>query len=443
MTYRQAVRYLDSFTNYEKKDGYDYKKTFKLETMRRLCSLLGDPQKGIKSLHIAGSKGKGSTSAIVQSILMRAGFRTGLYTSPHLVSFTERIRVNDILIPKASVARLLEKVRHAIKKMEDPPSLFEIYTAIAYLYFKEERVDFAVYEVGLGGRLDATNVIKPLVCGITPISYEHTDKLGDTLEKIASEKAGIIKDNGVCVVAPQAKEALSAIEKMAAGRKAKIFLVGRDINFKEVAAKNEKEIFSVSGICGDYPLLEMKLLGAHQMMNAATAIGAVEALRFSGTIISPDAIREGIASARWAGRLEIAARSPLVVLDGAQNRASAHALAGAVKRSFKYRKLVLVLGVSNDTDIKGILSELLPVSDSAVLTKSRIVERAMDPEKIKKAMPVKYHAVITSKVEDALGEARKMARYDDLILVTGSLFVVGDARKVLSRGAPAEQYAKS
>lgn len=430
MTYQEALQYLGSFTNYEKKDSYNYKRSFKLDRMHKLVSLLGNPHKHIRSIHIAGTKGKGSTSAIVQSILKSAGFRTGLYTSPHLVSFTERIRVNNTLIKEADVARLLGKLKSAVTKMgDDKPTFFEIYTALAYMYFLEEKVDLAVYEVGLGGRLDATNVIKPLVCAITPISYEHTDKLGKTLRAIASEKAGIIKDNSICVVAPQKKEALDAIIEIVKNKNARSVLVGHDIRFKEITSKNEKEIFTVSGMVSEYSLLEMSLMGSHQVLNAATAVGIIEGLRFSGVIVPSEAVREGIASARWPGRLEVISRKPYIVLDGAQNKASANALAAAVKKVFRYKKLILILGVSSDKDIKGILDELLPISDSIILTKSRIAERAMDPAKIKKLIGSKNkNVILTSSVEEALDKARVTAGPDDMILVAGSLFVVGEVR---------------
>lgn len=433
MTYPEALRYLDSFINYEKKDGYDYRESFKLERMAKICSLLGDPQEDINSIHIAGTKGKGSTCAMVHSILRSAGFRVGLYTSPHLISFTERIKINDTFISENDVARFLEKVKDIIEKMRgERPSFFEVYTALAYLYFKEKKTDFVVYEVGMGGRLDATNVITPLVTAITPISYEHMDKLGRSLRAIAAEKAGIIKNNTVCVVAPQKREALEAIERIAKKKNARLIKVGKDISFKELASNNELETFTISGLADEYPRLKMRLLGSHQVMNAATAIGIVESLGLSGITVTAEAIRKGIASAEWPGRLEIVGRKPYVILDGAQNRASAQALAEAIKKIFRYKKLILVLGVSKDKDIKGILAELLPISDSIILTKAKIVDRAMDPDKIKKLIKSRTKDVIlTSSVREAMKKAKAEAGPKDLILITGSLFVVGEARKII------------
>lgn len=433
MTYNEAIRYLDSFVNYEKEASYDYKRLFKLDRMRRLASILGDPQDSVKSIHIAGTKGKGSTSAIIHSILKEAGFRTGLYTSPHLASFRERIRIGDRIISREDIAGLMGILKNAIEKLgADTPTFFEVCTMLAYLYFKEKKADFAVYETGLGGRLDATNILRPLVSAITPVSYEHMDKLGRTLLEIAAEKAGIIKNEGICVVAPQEAEALEEISWICKERSARRILIGKDIKFKELAFSDTEEVFCVSGPFNDYPSLEMPLLGEHQVVNAATAVGVIEALELCGIAIDDKAVKRGLKKVKWPGRLEVVSKRPSVVLDGAQNRASACALAAAISRAFEYRKLVLVLGVSKDKDIKGILDELLPISDKIVLTKANILERAADPHVMKELIKSKDKNVyLTKSVEEALGKARRLASKDDMILVTGSLFVVGEARKIL------------
>jgi len=434
MDYSAALRYLDSLANYEKRDRYDYKKAFSLERMRRLASSLGDPQKAFKSIHIAGTKGKGSTSAVAYSILKEAGYRTGLYTSPHLVSFRERIMIDGELISEADTSRLLEKIKGLTDSAgrDDKPTFFEVYTALSFLYFKERKVDIAVFEVGLGGRLDATNILEPLVSAITPISYEHTDKLGNTLTEIAGEKAGIIKDGSVCVIAPQEEEAMRAILKVCAGRKARPVIVGKDIKFKEIEFDVSKEVFSLSGPSGVYPRLETALLGAHQVVNAATAVGIIETLRLKGIGIDKDAVERGVRRARWPGRLEMVSGRPRVLLDGAQNRASANALMKAVIRIFKYKRLILILGVSKDKDIKGMLEELLPSAGSVILTKAKVAGRAREPADIKKLIdPAGRDAWLTDSVEDAVEKARSLAAPDDLVLITGSLFVVGEARRAI------------
>lgn len=435
MTYPEALQYLDSFTNYENKNSYDYKGSFSLGRIKALASTLGNPQDKIRSIHIAGTKGKGSTSAIIYSILKEAGFKVGLYTSPHLASFRERIRINDSLISEDDIGRILEQIKEALAGFkDDPPSFFEIYTALCFIYFKEKKVDFAVYETGLGGRLDATNILHPLVSVITPISYEHTDKLGFTLAGIAAEKGGIIKDTSVCVLAPQEPEALCVLENICNEKKAKLIRVGKEINYEELKGDDEKQEFNVFGVFQEYPRLLTRLLGSHQIANSATAIGAVEALRFSGITIPEDAVRRGVRHASWPGRLEIIGRRPLVILDGAQNRASALALANAIKKIFKYKNLILVLGVSKDKDKKGILDELLPITNSVILTKSKVVGRACEPSEIKELFDSKDKEVlVASNSKDALLKAKKIAKPEDLVLITGSLFLVGEVREIYAK----------
>ncbi|HPM43392.1 MAG TPA: Mur ligase family protein, partial [Candidatus Omnitrophota bacterium] len=229
MTYPEALRYFDSFVNYETKNEYDYRKSLGLERIEKLCALLGNPQDGVRSVHVAGTKGKGSTSAFIYYILRAAGYKVGLYTSPHLVSFRERIRVDEELISESDIGRMADALKAGAQKMSgEALSFFELYTALAYLYFAERCVDFAVYEVGLGGRLDATNIINPLVSVITPISYEHTDKLGSSLARIAFEKGGIIKKGITCVASPQKKEAEDEIKNICLERGSKLVIVGRD-----------------------------------------------------------------------------------------------------------------------------------------------------------------------------------------------------------------------
>lgn len=437
MTYSEALEYLNSFINYEQVDSYNYKSSLKIDRMRRFAALLGDPQKYTSAIHIAGSKGKGSTASYTYSILKKAGYKTGLYTSPHLISFRERIRIDDEFISEDDLCRILEKIKGLIERFmnDDRPSFFEVYTALAYLYFKEKKVDFAVYEVGLGGRLDATNLIEPLVCAITPLSYEHTDKLGNTLEEIAFEKCGIIKNGSICVSAPQEKSALKVIEDVCRQRSSKLFVVGKDIFFEEVSSSYREEIFNISGVFNKYQMLCSNLIGSHQMINAAVAVGVIEALKVHGINIAADAVKKGIENAKWEGRLEVISEKPFVIIDGAQNRASARCLADAIKKLFKFNKLILVLGVSKDKDLNGILEELLPIADSLYLTRANVSARALDPARIKTAIEkIERNArnpTLTTSVKEAVNGALLKANKDDLIMITGSLFVAGEARECL------------
>ncbi len=440
MTYRQALEYLESFIDYEKLASYRYKEDFNLAQTESLLAALGSPQKRLKVLHVAGSKGKGSVCADLFSILAAAGCRAGLYTSPHLISFRERIQLAENgrrrMITEREIVELVEKTRPAIDAFAGEPgarkpSFFEVYTALAFIFFSRQEVDFTVAEVGLGGRLDATNVVLPLVAGITPISLEHTDKLGTTYAQIAGEKAGIIKAGAPVVSAPQAPEAEEVIRRVCREKGSRLFLVGKDIRVEEIAIGPEGQRFRVKGIAGEYPDLFTPLLGAHQQENAALAIGMIELLSGADISIPVPAIRDGIQRARWPGRLEKAAERPLIILDGAQNRASAAALAAAVKRFFPGRKIILVFGCSQDKDVEGMATELLPGAEAAILTCADN-PRALAPSEIRKRLAGSGREFpLTRTVGEAVALARERAREEDLILITGSLYLVGEAMKTL------------
>jgi dihydrofolate synthase/folylpolyglutamate synthase len=455
MTYPQAVKYLESFVDYERTAAYPYKEPLKLERVRDFLKIVGDPQNDLKCLQIAGTKGKGSSSAFIAYILRQAGYKVGLYTSPHLSDFRERIRILippsirqaclsgrqagrqakpnpdfEGMISKDELALLVKTFKPYIasynkNSLYGPLTFFEIYTSLALVYFKKKKTDFAVLETGLGGRLDATNVVNSLVCAITSLSYEHTQKLGKTLKKIAAEKAGIIKSEGVAVVsAPQENEAYDVIKKRCKQIGAKLFLVGKDIKFKET-----DNGFSIRGIIDKYPDLKVGLLGRHQLINASVALGAIEALRLRGVDINKDSIKKGFYNTLWPGRCEIVSRKPLIVLDGAQNVASAKVLIDTIKKNFKFKKLILVLGVSQDKDINGICKVLKNFADKIILTKSAN-PRAADPYALAGYFQGQQ-IFITSSVKEALESAKAGAAGEDLILFTGSLFVVGQARELI------------
>ncbi len=447
MGYPQAIRYLESFVNYEEIPAYPYKESLKLERVKEFLDRIGKPQKNLKCLHVAGTKGKGSSCAFLAFILRQAGYKTGLYTSPHLIDFRERIRTLNALRPphkaqgdfegmitRGKFAELVETLRPAVEEYNKgskygPLTFFEVCTAIALFYFKEKKVDFAVLETGLGGRLDATNVAEPLVCAITSISYEHTQKLGNTLGKIAAEKAGIIKRYALCAMryapivisAPQEKEARDIIVNKCKEVGAKLYIVGKDIKYKK-----NKTGFDIHGPFGEYKNLKISLIGGHQIVNAATAIGMIEALRNHGILIDADSIKKGLYNTVWPGRCEVISRNPIIVLDGAQNTASAAVIGKAIRQNFKYKRLVLVLGISSDKDIKGICKELKGLADTVILTKSKNPRATPHKELAQYFRGGDIH--ITDNVAQAKKTALSISGKEDLILVTGSLFVAGEFR---------------
>ncbi len=460
MTYPQAIQYLGGFTNYERLLDWPYKESLQLDRFKIFLETIDNPQAYLRCIHVAGSKGKGSTCAFITYILRQAGFKVGLYTSPHLSDFRERIRVLDSksrsfaelrtkqkltvrgsfcfdfegLISKRGLAALVARLKPAIDAYNKssgfgPLSFFEVYTAVAFVYFKEKKVDFAVLETGLGGRFDATNTQEALVSVITPISYEHTDRLGNTLAKIAGEKAGIIKShNSIVVTAPQEKEAMDVIRENCNKAGVKLFEVSKDIKVTR---------FKVISQHREHSNLKLRLIGDHQWINAATAIGAIEALRNYGIKVGVGAIKKGLYDTLWPGRCEVVAHKPQIVLDGAQNSASSRVLREAIRKNFKYRKLILILGVSSDKDILGITRHICPLADQIILTQADN-PRAASVNTIgeiisRQEFDARCRIHKTKDVRQALRLAKLKAGAKDLILVTGSLFVVGEVRQVLMK----------
>lgn len=448
--YQAALDYIFNYVDYERRRSVPYTEVaWDLARARRVLRALGDPHLGLRYVHIAGSKGKGSTAANVDSILRAAGMRTGFYSSPHLHTFRERIRIDGQLIEQADVVRLLEQCKPAIEAVPGITT-FEIMTVLALLHFAQQQVDWVVLEVGLGGRLDATNVVTPAVSVITPISLEHTALLGDTLGQIAREKAGIIKPGVPVVVAPQAAEAMAVFQEVAAAQGSRLVVAGRDWTWQSLADRIAGQDFSVSSEASPWPAGELTdlhtpLLGAHQLANATTAIAACAELASQGAPITAASLRRGLSQVVWPCRLEVlaapAAQLPeqdqvsgmgaTVVLDSAHNDASARLLRSALGRYFAGRPLVYVLGVSNDKDAAGILAELLPGAAAAVLTRSRH-PRAADPRELaplaERYLPGDRISVVDS-VADALAQALAQTSPETVICLTGSLFIAGEARE--------------
>jgi len=447
MTYPETSQYLESFINYEKIPVWPYKESLKLARIRNFLTTIGNPQNDLRCIHVAGTKGKGSTCAFCAYVLREASFKVGLYTSPHLSNFRERIRILapssrlqapgfefEGMISENELIGLVEKLKPKIEVYNRNSkygalSFFEVYTALAFVYFKEQNVDFTVLETGLGGRLDATNVVRSCVCAITPISYEHTQKLGNSLKEISKEKAGIIKRQKakgkrqklIVISAPQEKEVMDIIRKRCKATDAKLYEVGKDIRYQRT-----KDVFRVKGILAEYLDLRTGLLGDHQLINASVAIGVIEALHSYNINVDADSIKRGIYNTIWPGRCEVISKEPLVILDGAQNAASSEVLEEAIRKNFEYERLILVLGISKDKDMKGICNQLYDLADEIILTKANN-PRATPPKRLAKYFSGK-DICITDNVQEAKIRAFNMAKKEDLILVTGSLFVIGEFR---------------
>jgi len=456
MSYSETIQYLYSLQKYGIKFG--------LDNIRRLTSAFNQPHTSYGSIHVGGTNGKGSTSAIIASILKHAGFKVGLFTSPHLVSFTERIKVNGEEIDEHEVMELAGVVRDVVVRSEDfSPTFFEVVVMMAMLFFERKQVDLAVFEVGMGGRFDATNIITPLVSVITNINYDHKEFLGDTLKKIAWEKAGIIKPGVPVVTSSQEHEAMEVISNSARENNAGLYTFG--VEFWSCLKKE-----TISEICFDYNTrnslviseIVLPLAGEHQMQNASVAIKsatiALDRLQFGMGQAQTDrvisVIRDGLAATQWPGRLEMIHESPPIVIDGAHNPAAARALAKVLQGIFlaRYRGIILVLGIMGDKDVRGIMEPLLPLASEIILT-APAYSRAATPENLSgvAASLGFFNVRIARTVKDAIDMAKSIAvrisrsgksnngscppeaeqNKVPLIIITGSFYTIGEAKEVI------------
>jgi len=428
MDYQEALEYLLKFADYERlpRSGI----VWDLKRVERLLGRLDNPQNYARSIHIAGTKGKGSTSAMVASVLKSAGYKVGLYTSPHLLSYTERIQFDGRPILKEDWAKITELIRPHVEmenKISDLGQLttFEIFTAMAFLHFRQVKADYQVLEVGLGGRLDATNVVQPQVCVITSVSFDHMDVLGDTLAKIAVEKAGIIKPGAAAVSAPQFPEAMEVIERVCRERGVRLVKVGEDVTWERGSFDAEGQSFRVKGLKGDHTLW-IPLLGEHQLENAANAVAVMELLTDRGVSIKPEDIADGLAKVNWPGRLQVLGKEPWVIVDGAHNAYSIQRLGEALERYFKFEKLTLILGFGGDKDVAGMTAEAVKITGDIILVASRH-PKAVKPEAL--MAEFKKHGItprLVENVNDAIKLALDGAGHNDLVCAAGSIFVIAE-----------------
>jgi len=440
--YDAALEYLFSATDYEKMRRVRYNAdTFSLDRMRRLLGMLGSPERGLRTVHVAGTKGKGSTAALVHAVAMGCGLTAGLYTSPHLVDIRERIRVGHEDVPPHDLAALIEAARPHVDRMraeDDAPTFFEIFTALAFGHFAAAGVDVAVVEVGLGGRLDATNVLVPDVSVVTAISLDHTLQLGDTLAAIAAEKAGIVKPGVPVVSQPQPPDAMAVIEDACRAADAPLLVVGRDVTYTwspaEDAGRPGCEV-TVHTPAATYASLFVPLMGEHQAINAAAAIAAAERCGPVAERLTPDGVRDAFRQVSWPGRMEYLPGEPAMVLDGAHNRASMERLLEALARHFPDRGVVVVFGSAVDKDVEGMLGVLAErLTDAPVVFTQTDNPRAAEPadlaERFRACGGTKGEAA--GDVASALRTAAEKALPDGLVAVCGSLYLVGAVKEHLA-----------
>lgn len=432
MNYDEAIKYIKETAKFGSKYG--------LERTEKILEFLGNPHKHIKTIHVAGTNGKGSTTAMLTSILMDAGYNVGSYISPYIEEFEERIQINRNNIPKEELAEVVTEVSKAVSKVVDlgyiNPTEFEIITCAGFLYFHKKNIDYAVIEVGLGGRLDSTNVITPILSIISSISLDHTQILGDTLDKIAYEKAGIIKENVPVILFPQEKVAEDVIEKTCKEKNSKLIKVPRDISEYVAVTSNRlegKEIKTQQiNLKNEYiDSYELSLLGKHQILNSTVVVYAARELMNLGVKISKDNIINGLKSVQWPGRLEIMKNNPLVVIDGAHNIDGIKKLTESIDLYFKYNKLILILGILADKQVEDMIETIAPKAERiiSVTPHSDRAELAEDLKIEIEKLGVSCEAI--DSYEEAYKKALSYCNDDDLLLISGSLYMIGDMRKII------------
>ena len=427
MNYLETMDYITSTAKFGSNLG--------LERTEKILELLGNPHKSLKCIHVGGTNGKGSTTAMINMILMENGYNVGMYTSPYLEEFEERIQINGINIPKEDLSEVVTDVAIAVNKVVllglDHPTEFEIITCAMFLYFYKKKVDFAVIEVGLGGRLDSTNVIVPMVSVITSISFDHMDILGNTLQEIALEKAGIIKREVPVVLYPQVEESLNVIERVCADKGSKLIRVQEDSVLYLNTEKFMQHII-IKTKEDNYEIL-LSLLGKHQLLNCAVAIETIEALTKLGVRIQKDSIIHALKKVKWVGRLEIMGTEPLVVIDGAHNIDGIRKLKENIDIYFKYNKLILILGILADKQVKEMV-DVIASSAYRVIAVTPRSERAELAYELKKVIEkVNKNCECYEDYETAYSRALEFSNKSDLILVSGSLYMIGDMRKIIKR----------
>ena len=427
--YQQALDYIYSFVDFSRTHQENLSpENFDLSRMIQFMELMGSPQDDFPTLHIAGSKGKGSVSAFCASVLQKAGYQVGLYTSPHLRDFEERIQINQQPMPRELLVSYIEEIKPAVSRIQGLTT-FEIMTGLGFLHFSRQGVDIAVIEVGLGGRLDATNIITPQVSVITSLYLDHITILGDTLEQIAFEKGGIIKPGVPVVLAPQEKSALGVIREIARENQARLVEVGRDLTFKPLSRSLAGQVFEIrAGESQSGFEFTIPLLGQYQILNAATAYAALDLLREKGFPLNTEDINSGFGEVNWPARFEVLRVHPPLIVDSAHNPASISKLRETIDDFFPELDLILIFGISEDKQLDGMLKEILPRTTLLITTQADH-PRAMDPDQLaRRAEGYECEVEVVPVVSEALQRGLSAAGKRGLVVVSGSIFVAASAR---------------
>lgn len=427
MNYKEALDYINDKDKFGSRLG--------LEIMDKLLELLGNPHLDINYIHVAGTNGKGSTSSYLATTLKEAGYKVGLFISPFLERFNERISINGKDIPDKRLAEITKRIKAEIETMIEEgyehPTTFEIVTAVAFVYFQEENLDYVILEVGLGGRADSTNIIENSIASvITTIDYDHIDVLGNTLGKIAYEKAGIIKEEGLVITYPQQEEASQVIKQVCIEKSAELVEYPiENIKIKDLGEHGGVFDFKYQDIM--YKNLQTRLIGRHQIYNASLALMTLLTLKDKGLIKIEEAqIRDGLQKTEWKGRLEILKRNPTFLIDGAHNLQGAKTLVDSLKR-LKYNRLILGIGILKDKDVEHMVETIIPLADEIIITEVNM-PRKMEAESLEKILS-KYNknTYIEKDIDEAIDKAYQLSMKEDLIVFAGSLYLIGDVRKIL------------
>jgi dihydrofolate synthase/folylpolyglutamate synthase len=438
-TYESAMRYLASQTDYEQMLRVRYNRdTFNLDRMHRLLKGLGNPHEKIRAVHIAGTKGKGSTAMMLAAMLESCGHSVGLYTSPHICDVRERIRINGSVVTQAAMTRLINRAIPLIEaEPDDKPTFFEIFTALAFCHFVDQQVDLAVVETGLGGRLDSTNVLKPAVCGLTSISMDHMHQLGHSLHDIATEKAGILKQDTPAISVPQHPDAEQVLRRTASGVNSRLQFTGKDIEFS-YRVESSRQVGCHARVClttdqSRFEHLPVPLLGEHQAVNCGLALALLDSLKSLGYQIDDQRAMDGLARVEIPGRMEMIHRDPRILVDGAHNAASVQALMRGIGQHIPYDSMVMIFGCAADKDIPGMMRQISTGADKVIFTRAASNTRAADPTELAEMYEECSGKVsqVAETLVDAIRIANNAVSREDLICITGSFYLVGEAKSLL------------